>query len=176
MGMAQSEQDYLYLIMGTGLGLGVVSGGRPIAGSHGLAGSIAWNRVSKEHEPLERILSGPGIVQQYQRTTGTDLNDAPSIFESDRMKTDFSAKAVIDHFSEVLGTLLGRLTNLLDPSLIVLAGSVSKQWNHFEERTRMALKTQLSPMLGVPTIVVSRLMDDACLLGMAKVQMMALKP
>ncbi len=176
MGMARTAQDYLYLIMGTGLGLGVVSGGRPIAGSHGLAGSIAWNRVSKEGIPLERILSGPGIVQQYQIATGIDLNDASSLFESDRVNTDANAKSVIEHFSEILGTLLGTLTNLLDPSLIVLAGSVSKQWSHFEERTRMALKTQLSPMLEAPNIVVSQLMDDACLLGMAKIQMMMVEP
>ncbi|MGH9453157.1 MAG: ROK family protein, partial [Terriglobia bacterium] len=73
-GAAQNCSDVIFLAIGTGIGAGIISGGRLIRGHAELAGCVGWMAVRdqflsvyKRVGCLESHVAGPGIAQAAQR-------------------------------------------------------------------------------------------------------------
>ena len=85
-GAGVGYRNVLYVTIGTGIGAGVVIGGKVIAGAHGAAGEIGHVSVAKggrrcscgRRGCLEQYASARGIVRTY-REVGAN---APSVYES----------------------------------------------------------------------------------------------
>ena len=116
------------IILGTGVGSGIVVGGR-IQGSHGLGGE--WGHVPldiKGHECwcgrrgcYERYISGRAVEKQYYEAQG-EHELATSILE---MNNSLPAELIKYEFYRNLAHGLAMLTNIVDPEIIILGGSVS---------------------------------------------------
>ena len=84
LGAAQGCDDFAYMTVGTGIGVGIVNDGRPLAGQlHPEAGHIRCARVEGDrfpgtcpfhHDCLEGLASGPAIAARAGRA-GADLAD-----------------------------------------------------------------------------------------------------
>ena len=84
LGAAQGCDDFAYMTVGTGIGVGIVNDGRPLAGQlHPEAGHIRCARVEGDrfpgtcpfhHDCLEGLASGPAIAARAGRA-GADLSD-----------------------------------------------------------------------------------------------------
>ena len=136
-------KNLIMVTLGTGVGGGIIVGGKILTGSHGAGGEIGHLRVNP-HETescgcggkggLEQYASATGIVrlakrklEQETRNTILNRNDlsAKSVF--DAVKADDSvAKEIAESFGNYLGRALANLAAVIDPSIFVIGGGGSK--------------------------------------------------
>ena len=115
IGAARGETDYVALVVSTGVGGGIVSGGRLLEGASGNAGHIGHVHVADGTEPWPRhpagLLESEASGTAIARRTGAPAAEAGP---------DERARAGV-----LVGRAVASVANLLDLRLAVVAGSVA---------------------------------------------------
>ncbi|MGE5467768.1 MAG: ROK family protein [Ignavibacteria bacterium] len=122
------------VILGTGVGGGIVVGGRVLAGANGIAGEWGHNRLPGDEEVwpgcycgrsgcVETFLSGPGLARDHARQTGEALD--PTGIVARAAAGDPACEATLRRYEERLARALAVVINILDPDAIVLGGGLS---------------------------------------------------
>ena len=147
--------DNLCMItLGTGVGNAIISGGKIVHGSNGLAGEAGHATVWPDGPPcscgnsgclelyasatgvrrlaLEKMREGkaPGIAALYRANPGFTAGDLYELAQ--RGAPD--ARAIFDHVGSALGISITNLVNILNPALVVISGGVSDAWPLFSSR------------------------------------------
>jgi len=134
-GAAAGIGNVFAVILGTGVGGGVVVGGRLLDGRNRIAGEWGHNPLpwmTPEEYPgpacwcgkrgcIEAFLSGPGLAAD---TDGIGARDASAI-PGRAAAGDTAAQAALDRHTGRLARALASVINLLDPQAIVLGGGLS---------------------------------------------------
>lgn len=173
-GAAQGSQDAVYLIVGTGIGAGILSGGRLLRGHQELAGAVGWMATREVYQPefagvgcLESFLAGPGLAREASRHLGRPL-DTRELVRLGRAG-DPLARQLWEEAGRRLGIALANLTDILNPEVIVVGGGVSRAGSLLLAPARRALRQWGQPLAARHVRVVgSRLGADAGLLGIAR--------
>lgn len=132
-GAARGASVVFGVILGTGVGGGVVLGGRPWTGRNAVAGEwghnpLPWPRDEERPGPacycgkrgcIETFLSGPGLVRDHPGPQKTAEEVAAAA------AGDPIAEATLERYEDRLSRALAGVINLLDPDVIVLGGGVS---------------------------------------------------
>ncbi len=125
------------VILGTGVGGGIVVGGRVLEGANAIAGEwghnpLPWPRDAERTGPvcycgkqgcIETYLSGPGLARDHGLITGQILS-AVEIAQRAR-QGDALCAATLERYEERLARALAAVINILDPDAIVLGGGLS---------------------------------------------------
>ncbi|VDG19841.1 ROK family glucokinase [Lactiplantibacillus mudanjiangensis] len=158
-GAGENGDDVVFVTLGTGVGGGVIAGGRLLHGTAGAAGEIG--HVTVEPEGYMCTCGKRGCLEQYASATGVvhvarDMaeefsgesklkqlldngEEISSKITFDLAKEgDILAKSVVDKVSFYLGLALGNVGNTMNPASIVIGGGVSaagdfllKQVDHY---------------------------------------------
>ncbi|HEX6470287.1 MAG TPA: ROK family protein [Streptosporangiaceae bacterium] len=173
-GLGAGVDDFVFVSIGTGIGMGVVVGGRLHRGARRAAGEISFLPVgecdpragaagSRRHGMLETVASGPGVVATAQRLGMTGRITAKRVFDAARAG-DPVARAAVDQEAGFVARALASVIAVLDPDLIVIGGGIG---GHAADMLFGAVHDQLEAMtpLGPPRIEASVLGDDAVVLG-----------
>lgn len=137
------------VILGTGVGGGIVVGGRIIDGPNAIGGEWGHNTLpwpSPEEWPgppcycgrtgcIETFLSGPGFARDHNEATGLAL-DARQI-EAAAVAGETEAEAAFQRYEERLARGLAGVINILDPAAIVLGGGMSNLSRLYESVPRL---------------------------------------
>jgi fructokinase len=134
-GAAAGADVVFGVILGTGVGGGIIAGGRVIVGANAVAGEwghngLPWPDADEWPGPpcycgrrgcIETFLSGRGLREAY------GLPNAPTAEEiaTRAGRGDIAASAAIDLYARRLAKALATVVNLLDPDVIVLGGGLS---------------------------------------------------
>jgi len=143
-GGGQGYQSLLLVTLGTGVGGGIVIGGKVLNGVHGSAGEIGHmvlDRDEPEQGPCgnyggaEYYCSATGIVRMAQRYLAKHETDSPlakmdsftakDVFDAFKAG-DATADAILQIVYSYLGQLIANVCNVLDPEVVVLGGGVSR--------------------------------------------------
>lgn len=170
-GTGQGQSDVIALIIGTGIGAGILSGGRIVRGAHELSGCAGWMVVTEEENELTRtvgslesVTAGPAIARLSKR-----FSTAEDVAEAAR-KGDGAARAVFARVAELLGSAIANLISLFDPEMIVIGGGMAGAADLYLDDLRRFAMERAQPLAAKQvSIVVSKLGNDANLLGAAKV-------
>jgi fructokinase len=136
-GAAAGAEVVFGVILGTGVGGGVVVGGRVLSGPNAIAGEwghnpLPWAEPEELPGPacycgkrgcIETFLSGPGLAADHARATGAN-NTAETIVAA--AAEGGAADASIRRYERRLAKALAHVINLLDPDVIVLGGGLSR--------------------------------------------------
>ena len=167
---------------GTGLGGGIVANGRVLLGAHGFAGELGRTpcpdalgtpRACGTASELESIAAGSGIEARYVAAGGERLAGD----EIARRAADGEelARRIILEAGAVLGEAIATWTDLLDPELVVLSGSVCNAGKAWRAALQEGFERQApSVMHGLP-IVDAALGSRAPLIGAAEYLLDTLK-
>lgn len=197
-GSAQQAECFLWVTVSTGIGSGIVSGGRLLRGAHGMSGEIGHviveeggalcgcgNRGCLEAEAAgpawarrARLLMAQGRMTLLRERCGgdEDLIDARMVAEAAR-EGDPLCREVVEYAGTRLARGLAAFVNLLDPDLIVIGGGVGLSL----DLLRSALDRELpnrtigSRFFTCP-IAASALGYDAALIGAASIQLRPTPP
>ncbi|AKJ15024.1 ROK family transcriptional regulator [Streptomyces incarnatus] len=162
-GVGTGSRLFAYILIGTGLGMGVVSEGRLFTGAHGLAGEIGFLPWPGRQKPerLEDAVSGVAVVEAAREFGMSGQLTAKAVFDAARQGNPAALRAVELEAGRIAHTVAAAAA-VLDPDLVVLGGgvghSVDLLLRPVQERVRA-----LTPLR--PRIAPSRLGEDAVLLG-----------
>ena len=129
VGAAKGARDALIVTLGTGIGGGLVVGGALQRGANGFAGEIGHMVI--EANGLECVCGQRGCWERYAsgsalRTLSGGMSGEEVI--SRARNNEASAVAVIDEFARWFAIGVASLTNVLDPSVVVVGGGVIEAW------------------------------------------------
>ncbi|HWR15358.1 MAG TPA: ROK family protein [Terriglobales bacterium] len=185
-GAAQGKSDAIVVIIGTGIGAGILSGGRIIRGAHELSGCAGWlvvsecdNANSKRVGQLESLTAGPGIArsarQQIEAGAQTELAslDSARITAYDvaaaARRGDQVAIQIFHNVGELLGRGLANLVSLFDPEIIVIGGGMAAAADLYIESLKQTMLASGQPLaVKQVKVAVSKLGDVVNLLGCAR--------
>jgi len=137
-GAAVGLADYAVIAIGTGIGSGIVAGGRLLRGAHGGAGEIAflplgtdpWDVQSRALGAYETAVAGPAIRRRLQEAlvagvattlvAGSGLADIASAAGAG----DALAERLLDDEARYVALGIVALAAVVDPELVVLSGGV----------------------------------------------------
>jgi fructokinase len=134
------------VILGTGVGGGIVIGGRIVTGANAIAGewghnALPWPRAEEVPGPpcycgrsgcIETFLSGPGLAADHRRHSGGAGLTGPEIVAG-AAAGDPACRATLDRHAERLARALASIINVLDPDAIVLGGGLSALPHLYEQ-------------------------------------------
>ena len=185
-GAARGKSDAIVLMIGTGIGAGILSGGRILRGAHELSGCAGWLTVTSEEVPasqgcgeLESLAAGPAIARAAQQRLRN--GEASALARSDIAKIttrdvadaarrgDALAVDVFNRAGRFLGFGVANLVSVLDPEVIVLGGGMASVADVYMTSLQKAMFERAQPLAAKKIkIVVSTLSDTANLLGCAR--------
>ncbi|MEU0941416.1 ROK family transcriptional regulator [Streptomyces canus] len=162
-GVGAGSRLFAYILIGTGLGMGVVSEGRLFTGAHGLAGEIGFLPWPGQQKPerLEDAVSGVAVVEAARRFGMRGQLTAKAVFDAARQGDDAAGRAVRLEGERIAHTVAVAAA-VLDPDLVVLGGGVGHSVDLLLKPVRDNLRA-LTPLR--PKLAPSRLGEDAVLLG-----------
>jgi predicted NBD/HSP70 family sugar kinase len=173
-GLGAGLRHFVYVSIGTGIGMGIIVDGELYRGAQGAAGEIAFLPMgetdplarapaTRRHGMLESVASAPGVVATAQRLGMSGLITAKRVFDAARAGDPVAERAVAHEADHVARALAG-VVALLDPELVVLGGGIG---GHGADVLLGAVRDRLETMtpLGPPRVEVSPLGDDAVVLG-----------
>lgn len=185
-GAAAGSQNVIMVTLGTGVGGGIISDGKIVAGAHGAGGEIGHANIC--HDEKEACNCGnSGCLEQYASATGIVRLAKKALAESSeesalRNKENIEAKDVLDAFKagdalavrvmdevgEKLGGALGIFAAVVDPDAIVIGGGVSKAGQPLIDLIEKHYKKYAFSLCKDTPIVIASLGNDAGIYGAAK--------
>lgn len=172
-GAARNREDAIVLIVGTGIGAGILSGGRLVRGAHELSGCAGWMALSgkdtaghRARGELETLTAGPGIAQAARRA---QLAKSTEELAALARGGNREARRIFARVGHALGLAVANLISLFDPEVLVLTGGVSRASDLFLDELQRTARAKCQPLVAdAVDIRVSRLQEKANLLGAAK--------
>ena len=144
-GGGKGHDNVVMVTLGTGVGGGIVIGGKILPGVHGAAGEIGHMKV-KDGETAVCGCGKKGCLEQYGSATGVvrlakialannpnvdtplrscDPLRAKDVFDYAKTGDELSL-SVVDEVGKMLGEAIAHITCVLDPDVVVIGGGVSK--------------------------------------------------
>jgi glucokinase len=151
LGAGRHVDDIMMLTLGTGVGGGVILGGKIWHGITGMAGEFGHMTVYPEGQPcgcgnrgcLEQYASATAIVRMAREAIAS--GDAPGLAKAARSDVEFSAteiynlalqgdevaRRIFRSVGRALGIAVSTLINGLNLEMYVIGGGVSNAWEAF---------------------------------------------
>jgi glucokinase len=163
-GAGRGRSDVLFVTLGTGIGGGIVAGGRLVRGSGNFAGEIGHTVIDPHGPPCgcgrrgcwERYASGSGLGRiardaalagRAGRVVAISGGDADSVRGEHVVRAvsegDEEANAILEEFAWWLALGLANLANILDPRVVVIGGGLVRAGEPLLAAVRAALLEQV---------------------------------
>jgi glucokinase len=189
-GAGAGTDDFVYVVVGTGIGAGIIARGQIYRGWRGTAGEFGHTTIDPNGPScgcgnfgcLEAMAAGPaialraqGTLLQGRRTLIRDMAadkepHAEIVFKAARLGDDV-AQEIVDQTAEYLGIGLANLLHLLNPEVIALGGGVIQGGaDLLLDPIRRAVARRCGSWVDLEgtRIVAALLGEDAGLLGAAR--------
>jgi predicted NBD/HSP70 family sugar kinase len=172
-GTGRDADTFVYVSVGTGIGMGIIIDGELYRGAHGSAGEVAYlplpgddalrtdEATARLRGILEEAASADAVVRTARTLGMRGQLSAKRIFAAARAG-DETALAAVEGEAERLALVVGTVAAILDPEFVVLGGGVGSNIDLLRPGLERRLN-ELSP-LGAP-IVDGLLGQDAIVLG-----------
>ena len=179
-GAGRGTRDFVFVTFGTGLGAGLILGGRLHRGAHGLAGEIGHVRLAPggplaygKRGSAEAFASGAGLTQAARRSVeearrcGSLLADAQpegltaravgrAAAEGDQLACD-----LVRECGRSLGRILAILVDVVNPECIAVGGLALRLGDLILEPARQELAAEALPQAAAGCRVVPAALGEA---------------
>lgn len=124
LGAARDQRHVAFVAIGTGIGVGILTGGRLLSGAHGIGGAAGWFALNPDWNDTygrtgcwEAESAGPAIAGRF------GAGGAGAVVDAAR-KQDPDALKILMHAARYMGMGVANLISLLNPEMVVLGGGV----------------------------------------------------
>ena len=191
-GGGQGSSNMIAVTLGTGVGGGIITGGRVLTGAVGAGGEIGHIHVEDREEEscncgnkgcLEQYASATGITRLANRKlAGSDRESilregevsAKTVFDAVKKK-DALAIEVAQEFGKYLGDGLSVIAGVVNPDTILIGGGVSKAGEILIDYIRPHYEKNVFHGSRSARFVLATLGNDAGIYGAAKLVLDAVK-
>jgi glucokinase len=188
-GAARSADDVIYVTVSTGIGGGIVIGGRPLIGKDGDAGEVghvtveidgpicgdgmpghveaigSGTAIARDGRALLESGASPRLAEVLAASGASELGVEHVARAAD--EGDEASRALLDRAWVAIGALSASLVNLLNPEVIVLGGSIAAHRPELIEVVRREVNRRAFPIPARRVrIVPAEHGDDVSLVGL----------
>lgn len=189
IGAARGAGNVVVLTIGEQISAGVLIGGVPYTGTHGLAGSAAWlalNPVERQDYRrsgcLDAEVSSRGVARRLawrieagdrsaalERAGGSlDAMTADHVYDAARAG-DGVAVSVVRDTAKYIGMAVANFVVTLDPEVVVLCGEASRAVDLLRDPVRQEAARRLpQPLAQALRLEFSTLAEEAAAIGAAR--------
>jgi glucokinase len=177
VGAGRGVDDLVMLTLGTGLGGGVISRGRPFRGANGAGVELGHVVIVHDGRPCQGGCRGRGHLEPY--VTGLAATKAAQeafgpAADAHRLvrlanEGDEQAREIIADIGRHLGSGMGSFANIFEPALIVIGGGFGvAAWEHLVAPAEEVMRREaLRPMRDEVRVARAELGTTAGLIGAA---------
>lgn len=188
-GVGRMYSDTVFITLGTGVGGGLVLGGKLYEGNEGKGAELGHMVLVVDGEQctcgrkgcMEAYCSASALIRETKKAMLADKNSAmwkfsPSLdevngktaFECSK-KGDKAAIGVVDYYVKYLGEGMLNFANIFRPQAIILGGGVCAQGDYLINKLKDYCKDRDYGFSGMPRfdILVAQLGNDAGIIGAA---------
>jgi glucokinase len=138
IGAGRDVDDLVLLTLGTGIGGGIICGGRVLHGTEGMAAELGHITISPNGNPcgcgntgcVEKHASATAIAAMA-RLLGLGKDVAAADVYNLAMEGNERAKSIFVHMGSALGIALANLINIFNFPLYLLSGGPLPAWDFF---------------------------------------------
>ena len=195
-GAQHRVRNLVFLTVGTGIGAGLISDGRLIAGAHGVSGAAgwmvidrAWKAEYKRRGCFESLCAGDAVTKLGKlaaRRAPKGLINLLARKDARRVTAetiaaaarggDKAARQVLAEVGTNLGLGVANIVSLLNPEVVVIGGGLAGIGRPLLVPLRKALRQWGQPLaIKQVRILRSRLGDEAGILGAARYALLRLE-
>jgi glucokinase len=163
-GAAKGCRDAIFLAVGTGIGAGILTGGRVLRGSANIAGAVGWMALDRPYDTkydacgcFEYHASGPGLgkVLSEKRAAnaayrgplqGTAEELPAEVIFAAYESGDALAIAVLDEAIAYWGMAVANLVSIFNPEKVLFGGGVFGPATQFLARIRAEASRWAQPI------------------------------
>ncbi len=178
-GAAAGLHTVFATILGTGVGGGLVVGGRPLVGRNAIAGEwghnpLPWPRPEELPGPacycgkqgcIETFLAGPSLVVDYRAAGGAEITAQQLVDRAEQGEA--LAEAALQRYEDRLARALATVINIVDPDAVVLGGGLSNVARLYERLPLLLPQHVFSDDFATP-ILKARHGDSSGVFGAAR--------
>ena len=191
-GGAKGYKDAVVITLGTGIGSGIILGGKILRGFNFAAGEMGHNVIVKDGIQCtcgrkgcwERYASASALTREtkvamqahketimWKMTPDIDHVNAKLSFDA-AAKGDAVAKSVVDSWIEYVGVGIANVINTFEPEVICIGGGVSNQGETLLAPVRAYAENETKNITTgrFPKIVACTLHNDAGVIGAAALE------
>ena len=177
LGAARGLEDVVFLAVGTGIGAGILAGGRILHGCDDLAGAVGWMALNPRCQELyarmgcfETEASGNSVGRKAR-----DFKDPIAGRETTAKEVvaaaeagDERARSILDEVGIYLGMGVANLISTLNPQMVVLGGGLIQGGGYLFTKLREEFRRWAQPFAAERVrLELSILGEDAGLIGAA---------
>lgn len=174
-GRAKGMEDVVMLTLGTGVGGGVIIGGKIYGGMRGIAGELGHFTLYQDGEPCacgkrgcyENYASATALVRAAQRAAGETDMDGRTVFGR-AAQGDARMLGVISRWLDDVAAGITGLVHIFNPHMVLIGGGISAQEKLLIEPLRQRVLSQVMPRFAQGLCLErASLSNDAGLIGAA---------
>ncbi len=183
-GAGKGLDDLVYVTVSTGIGGGVIAGGRVLRGRRGMAAHLGHMSFMAggercfcgNHGCFEAYACGTAFTKRAVAAASNNVSTslgrngsaitAPAVFEA-AAAGDALAQALVDEEARFLGIGFASFAHIFNPDLIIMGGGLSQQFDVLKDGLLKSLKTTAMPAFRDTPVVRAALGTDSGLLGAA---------
>lgn len=185
-GMVKGEKDVLFVNIGWGLGVGIITDGQLNYGKSGFSGEFGHNNVfdnevmchcgkkgcletqasgSYIHRRLlEKIADGHTTILQHKVQNGQDILLSDIIYAT--LAGDMLSIELVEEVGFTIGKHIAGLINLFNPELVIVGGFLSKTGDYLMLPIQSAIRKYSLSLIGDDcTLRLSQLGESAGVIG-----------
>jgi predicted NBD/HSP70 family sugar kinase len=173
-GSGRHARTFVYVSVGTGIGMGVIIDGELYRGAHGAAGEVGYLPLGAD-EPgdvprgpearrrgiLEEAASADAVVRTAKRLGMEGATSAKRVFAAARAGDEL-ALAAVEAEAERLALVVGTVAAIVDPEFVLLGGGIGGNIDLLRPPLERRL-AELTPL--APPVAEGELGQDAIVLG-----------
>jgi predicted NBD/HSP70 family sugar kinase len=174
-GRGRDARTFVYVSVGTGIGMGVIIDGELYRGAHGAAGEVGYLPLGDgDGEPagpapgdarrrgiMETTASADAVVRTAKRLGMAGATSAKRVFAAARAGDEL-ALAAVEAEARRLALVVGTVAAIIDPEFVLLGGGVGSNIDLLRPPLEQRL-AQLTPL--APPVAEGELGQDATVLG-----------
>jgi predicted NBD/HSP70 family sugar kinase len=177
-GLGKGVDNFVFLHVGTGVGMGLVVEGHLVRGASGAAGEVGYlpfraapaptpdgeedgRATGRRRATLDASVGATGVVAEARRLGMRGPVTAKRVFTAARAGDEVAREVVLAEARRIAFTIASTVP-VLDPELVVLGGGIGRNGDLLLDPVERAL-TRLSPFR--PRVEVSALGEDGPVLG-----------
>jgi glucokinase len=188
-GAAGGTENAVMLTIGTGIGGGLILGGRPYRGSTGAGAELGHTVIDLDgpkcqgncpnYGCVEALASGTALAREGREAAEREPDSAlwkalssgeeftGKVVTDAALAGDRVAREVVALIGTRIGVALSNFANIFDPDVIVLGGGVMAAEDLLLEPARQELRRRVLPPMNETPVVAAELGPEAGLVGAA---------
>lgn len=168
--------SFVLVTLGTGIGGGIILGGKLITGVNHTAGELGHMTICMDGVPCdcgrrgcwERYASGSALIQQASEALGKPVTEAKTVFDG-AAAGDKACIQLLDTYTTYLAEGLANIINIFAPAYLCVGGGISHAGDALLQPVReKTWQRTFAKTAGRNTqIILAKLSNDAGILGAA---------